>query len=562
MKSTLGRARRWAWLAMAATTVVAASGCGGGSTTGGKNSEILQVGTVYYISTLNPFTGIETQDTTAYEMVYPQLVQYGPGLKLVGDWAKSWTHTPNGLVWTFHLRKGKWSDGVPLTAQDAVWTFDTTLKYASGPTSYLSSTLDGVKSVTAPNPQTLVLTYSRPVAPVLANLEQMFVLPEHVWKSHVGTKGTGIKAFHPENQLPLVSGGAYYISSYQEKGTTVFRPNPGFYGPKSHASAVTLTYYTNSTSMVADLEAGKLDMVDAVPYSAAGALKHLNGITLSEQAGSEVTNLGFNSNPLKSKNRELLNPTVKQAFEYAIPRAQIVRVVFRGYAVPWANIMSRQSQGEGWLNPAVKPLPLDPGKANQILDSLGYKRGSGGIREVPATGGQYAQPAHQMSYNVIVPDDLDFDGDRQFQILKAAFSEIGVKLNEVSGGDGSQAYTMITAPNYTYKSADMYTWYWHPYIDPNFNLSTVTRAQWGNNSDTGWNNPHYDSLWKQQSVTVNVAQRRQIVWQMEAYEAQQRPYIQLVDTDELTAYSDNWTGFQPALGGYCKCYYTGPRPVS
>jgi ABC-type transport system substrate-binding protein len=75
---------------------------------------------------------------------------------------------------------------------------------------------------------------------------------------------------------------------------------------------------------------------------------------------------------------------------------------------------------------------------------------------------------------------------------------------------------------------------------------------------TGWNNPHYDHLWQRQSVTVDVAKRRQIVWQMEAYEAQQRPNIQLVDTDELTAYKDTWSGFEPALGGY----YTAPRPAS
>ena len=308
------------------------------------------------------------------------------------------------------------------------------------------------------------------------------------------------------------------------------------------------------------MEAGKLTMVDAVPYTAASALKSQSGITLSVQPGSEGTNLGFNSNPLKPKNRELLNPIVKEAFEFAIPRAELVNVVFRGYAVPWANIMSRQSQGEGWLNPEVKPLPYDPAKANQILDSLGYKRGSGGTREVPATSGKYAQAAHQMSYPVIVPDDLDFDGDRQFQILANAFHKIGVNLTEVNGGDGSQAYTLITNPNYKYLSADMYTWYWHPYIDPNFNLSTVTYAQWGNNSDTGWNNPTYDHWWQQQSTMVDVAKRKQLVWKMEAYEAQQRPYIQLVDTDTLTAHVNNWTGFVPELGGYCKCYYTSPHP--
>ncbi len=550
-------------IALAGIVALLTAGCGGGgsSAAGGSTSKILRIGTTYYIDTLNPLVGIETQDSTAYGMIFPQLVQYGPGLRLVGDWAKSWTHSADGKVWTFHLRPGgKWSDGVPLTAQDAVWTIQTTLKYKSGATAYLASVLDGVSGASAPNPNTLVITYSRPVAPALANLEQFFILPQHVWAKHLGKNGTGLKAFLPEQHLPMVSGGPYTISKYQEKGTTVFRPNPYFYGPKSTAAAVTLTYYTNSTSMVADLTAGNLDFVDAVPYSAGSALKSQTGIKLNVQAGDEVTNLGFNSNPLKPKNRELLNPTVKEALEYATPRQQITSVVFRGYAHPWANIMSAWSAPSGWINPAVKPLPYDPAKAGQILDSLGYKRGPGGVRVVPATGGAYPQAAHPMSYDVIVPDDLDFDGDRQFQVLAAAYAKIGVKLNEVSGGDGTQAYTMIVAPDAKYLSADMYTWYWHPYIDPNFNLSVVTRAQWDDNSDTGFNDPLYDSWWRKQSTLVDFKQRQALVWKMEAYLAQHRPYIQLVDTDMLTAHSSAWTGFQPNLWGYCKCYYTDPHP--
>ncbi len=233
-----------------------------------RAASILRIGTTYYVDTLNPFVGIETNDSTAYGMVYPQLVQYGPGLKLVGDWASSWSHSKDGLVWTFHLRTGKWSDGTPLTARDAVWTIQTVLKYRNGPASYAASVLDGVKGASAPNAQTLVLTYARPVAPVLANLEQFFILPEHVWAAHVGAKGTGLKGYHPEQSLPLVAGGAYTVSQFQEKGTTVFKPNPYFYGPKSRSAAVTLTYYTNPTSMTADMERGNLDYVDALPYAA------------------------------------------------------------------------------------------------------------------------------------------------------------------------------------------------------------------------------------------------------------------------------------------------------
>ncbi len=210
----------------------------------------------------------------------------------------------------------------------------------------------------------------------------------------------------------------------------------------------------------------------------------------------------------------------------------------------------------------MKPLPFSPAKANALLDKLGYKRGSNGLRVVPATTGKYAQPAHTMTYGVIVPNDLDFNGARQYDILAAAYKQIGVKLNEVSGGDGSQAYTMITAPNGKYLTADMFTWYWHPYVDPSFNLSVVTKVQWYDNSDTGYNDPQYDRWWAQQAAEVNVAKRRALVWKMEAYLAQKRPYIQLVDTNMLTAHSDKWTGFQPNLWGYCKCFYTAPHPAS
>jgi peptide/nickel transport system substrate-binding protein len=262
-----------------------------------------------------------------------------------------------------------------------------------------------------------VLTYKKPVPSALANLEQFYFMPKHVWSKYTGNDGEDMKSFDPEQHLPVVSGGPYTITQFQEKGTTVSSPNPYFYGPKSHVAAVALTYYTNATPMIADLEQNQPDFIDATPYTAANSMKGKSNITVSIAPGSEVTNLGINSNPVKPKNRELLDPRVKEALEYAIPRQELVDVVYGGHAQPWANIMSAWSGPSGWLNPDVKPLPYDVNKANQILDQLGYTRGSNGIRMAPATTGQYARPAHPMSYNVIVPNDLDFNGDRQFSVL-------------------------------------------------------------------------------------------------------------------------------------------------
>jgi ABC-type transport system substrate-binding protein len=176
---------------------------------------------------------------------------------------------------------------------------------------------------------------------------------------------------------------------------------------------------------------------------------------------------------------------------------------------------------------------------------------------VPPTSGRYAQPAHPMSYGVILPDSLPFDGDREFQILRAAYAKIGVRINEVSGGDSSATYSLITAGKYT--KFDMSMWYWTGYLDPSFILSIVTRAQWFSNSDTGMDDPTYDNWWREQASTVDTARRRALVWKMEAYLAHARPYIILASIDTVDAVSREWSLDSPSVSGYCKCYYVQAR---
>jgi peptide/nickel transport system substrate-binding protein len=207
----------------------------------------------------------------------------------------------------------------------------------------------------------------------------------------------------------------------------------------------------------------------------------------------------------------------------------------------------------------VQPLPNDVDKANQILDSLGYPRDSDGVRQVPATTGERAQEAHPMRYSVIVPNDTDYDGHLQFTLLQSAFEKVGVQLTEQAGGDGTQAYALITAPDGKYEDADLFTWYWHPYIDPDFNLGVVTTSELNNNSDTGWSDPAYDALYEKQRFTLDPAARRELVWQAQAEIARARPYIQIVETNLVTAHSTNWTGIDPTLFTLGKAYYTSPR---
>ena len=444
-----------------------------------------------------------------------------------------------------------------MNADDAAWTGRLILKYANGPTALLAGFMSGIAGFQATSPSTLVITYSHPVGNALAQLVGFWVLPRHVWQPYVGKNGSGLKAFFPEQHLPVVSGGPYYVSQYQEKGTTVFRANRFFYGPRSHVQAITLTYYTNATSMLADLDAGNLDAVDQVPFQAVSYVKAKSGVHLSEVPGSNIPSLLFNSNPAKPKNRELLDPRVKTALEYAINRKALINVIWRGHAIPWANIVT--SLSGSFVDKSVTPLPLDYAKANSILDALGYKRGANGIRAVPATGGEHPQAAHEMSYAIAVPTDLDFNGDRVVQQLAAGWARIGVHVTEVSAGDTSQAYVYFQGSHATYDAYDIGLWYYAGYIDPNFILSILTKAEWGNWNDTGYDNPAYDRLYQQQLSTVDQSKRAVIVKHMQRIINADKPYLFLTNERWLAAAGTGWKGFNPELYATAKTYFTDVR---
>ena len=195
--------------------------------------------------------------------------------------------------------------------------------------------------------------------------------------------------------MPIVGGGSFYVQKYDKKGTTILARNPGFYGPKPHVDAVGITWFANSDAMLAALKSNGLDYVDSVPQTVAGTLGKSGDIQVVKGQGAEVRDFGFNSNPKKKKNRELLDPKVRDALSHAFDRKQIIDVVFRGLADPRATFLTPHLGALHEHRPQAREVR--PRLANSMLDKLGYKRGSDGIRRTP--GAELAP----MSYGVITP---------------------------------------------------------------------------------------------------------------------------------------------------------------
>ena len=534
--------------ALALSLVAVAGACGGGG--GSSPSALFSLGTVNRIDSLNPFVLTEPQAFTVADLVYPELVSYAgaDGTRIVGDWASSWRISDGGRVVRFRLRPGSWSDGRPLTAADAVWTIRTELRYKSGGAGLVAAPLAGIRAVSAPDPHTLVIRYARPVGNALAQLASVWILPEHVWKYQTGNHGRDLRSYPVEQHLPMVAGGPYTVTRYSETGTTVLRANPGFYGPKPSVRAVAISFYTNAVSVVAALRQGDVTAIDQVPDTATDGVRRMHGVRLAASPDATVVPILVNSNPAKKRDRELLDPRVRQAISLAVNRRALVSVPFRGDARPWGNWIPPYSGS--WVDPSIKPTQYDPERANSILDSLGYTRGADGTRIVPATSGRYAQPAHPMSYPFAVPGDLPFDGDRAESQIAQDLRRVGIAIHEVSSGDTSASYAYYQGPKGTYQNSDLGIWYYVAYIDPTYTLQFPTTAQWSDYNDTGFSDPAYDRLFTVQGRTVNQTARRAIVWRMERILAARLPYIPLVATGGYMAYASRWQHVNPALYGW------------
>src|SRR5439155_6426067 len=107
------------------------------------------------------------------------LVKVGPEFELQPDLAEAFEIRPHGLVYRFRLRSDvRWSDGVPVTADDFVFTWQR-MRQEGVETAFL---LEDVESAEAPDARTLEVRLREPRSYFLYSFAAppFFAWPRHV----------------------------------------------------------------------------------------------------------------------------------------------------------------------------------------------------------------------------------------------------------------------------------------------------------------------------------------------------------------------------------------------
>ena len=465
------------------------------------------------VDTLNPFLAYFAGSLDVFGSIYPTLDRMSANGTAQPYLADSWTTSADKLTWTFKIHQGlKWSDGQPITAADAAWTFNLIMSNTTAATAN-GSLVGNFKSVTAPDADTLVITTKTPQANMLAvsiPVNGIPIVPEHIWQSHVADLAT-----YRNNSFPIVGYGPWQLTSYQTDQYAEFDADKSFLLGAPKFDHLIMQSFKTTDAAVAALRSGQLDYVgslDAIQYK---ALKGQSGIGTYQEVGNLWDALEVNAGarsrtgkPLGNGNPALADPVLRTAIATAMDKNALVQRVEDGLAKPGAGYLPPSLPQFGWTPSTRQQISFDLAKANQLLDSAGYTKGADGVRIDPKT----RQP---LDLRLGIHSNSASDTEISTYIA-GWLQEAGIKAS-IRSMSSTKLNDELSLGNW-----DMLMDSWSTGPDPTYLLgiqscSSLPQDNGSNgNTDSFFCNPAYDGLFHQQQSQFATTQRAATLAQMQS----------------------------------------------
>ena len=353
--------------------------------------------------TLNPLMANESSSTDVTNRLFAALTDYHQGRQAdIPGIAKSWETSPDGLTWTFHMRRGAaFSDGHPITSDDVLFMFEVALDAEVHPAIHEFLKPGGkAMEVSAPDSYTVVMKLAQPYALMLGTISSLPIMPRHIVEPAY-RKGVFPSTYNlstsPES---LVTSGAWKLQQYVPGEKMVLTRNPYWYGVDARGQRLPyldeLVYLIVPDQEAAMLKfmSGEIDGVDNVKtedYQAYEDQQKAQDFTLYDLGPSLNTNfLILNLNTVKEakggkrvgdphldriKYAWFSQPDFRRAVSMAIDREAIIKSVLFGDGVK--NWSSSTPGNKGWYSPQITGADYDPEGARRLLAGLGMKDQNG-----------------------------------------------------------------------------------------------------------------------------------------------------------------------------------------
>ncbi|WP_104750978.1 ABC transporter substrate-binding protein [Helicobacter salomonis] len=329
-------------------------------------------------SSMDPALVTDGESYASTSNIYETLVRFKYGTtEIEPALASSWDISSDGLVYTFHLRKGVyfhttkyWDKKVELTAKDVLFSFRRQMvggdPYYKG-RSYIYWESMGmsniVKSVEALDKYTVKITLKKPEAPFLADLGMDFLsILSQDYAQHLAKQGK-----QDELSKKPVGTGPFKFVLWLKDDKVVMVKNPQYWGPKAYLDKVVIRVIPNPSSRALALEKGEVSVIKSPNLSEVPHLQSLPNVVVDKAPSLMTVWLSLNTQKKPFDNR-----LVRLALNYAINADDYIKVVYAGYAKKAVNPLPPGMWG---YNTSIKSYPYDPEKAKQLLKQAGYPDG-------------------------------------------------------------------------------------------------------------------------------------------------------------------------------------------
>lgn len=467
----------------------------------------IRVGITQEILNLDPHVATAFSSFQVLDLVYESLLRLNPRtLQLEPNLAQSWSVSPNGLEYTFTLRRDvTFHDGSALDASDVKATIDRILDPATR--SPQASFLAPVGEVTIVNPFVVKVTLKQPTPSFLALLTtpSRGIVPanfaDKVGDPRVKTLGTG------PYMLAEFGPGSVRLTRYERYWR---KDAAGTRLP--YADAVIYRVIPDAATLRAAVRSGEVDLIIGfgVDITAARPLAGVSDLRIMSVPDLSYSLVGINASKVP-----FTDVRVRQALSLATDRDQIVQVVYGGRGTVAGAIPPTL---EEW-----RPLPA------RTLPN--YRRDVARARQLLLQAGLTPPVAVKMLPIPTVPDAV-----QMAQVLKEQWTPAGfnVEIEQVdfatflSRWRGSQFDTFVSLNGGA--------------VDPDLHLYRHIHST-GSTNVFKFKDATVDQLLDQARATADQSRRVQLYTQLQRAIAEQVPFL-------FVAYADLFAVARTQLNGF------------
>ncbi|MEQ5802957.1 ABC transporter substrate-binding protein [Halomonas sp. H10-9-1] len=312
--------------------------------------------------------------------IFDGLTYRGPDLELVPGLATDWEVLDDGTRIRFTLREDvTFHNGEPFNAEAVKFTFDRLLgdEGAQGPQRSNYTAIDNVEVI---DDVTVDFHLNEPDPVLLTKLAgygAMIVPPQYITEhgdDHFNTNPVGT--------------GPFQVVEYTPRESVELEAFEDHWAGAPKLDEVTYRFITEPSTAVAELQAGRVDIVipPTIPIGMIETIENDEDTQVMSVASPTVEAIRFNT-----QNGITADERVRKAMIMAVDRQAIIDAILAGEGQMIASFQSAQSFGN---DPEMEPLPYDPQRAKELLKEAGVEPGASvqiDVRGNDATFGEVAQ---------------------------------------------------------------------------------------------------------------------------------------------------------------------------